>query len=368
MNLLIVSGIFPPDIGGPATFSHSLATLLKTNGHSVKVVTLGDSTISKIDSEEYEVIRIYRHMPRAIRFLIVSLKIRQHSKNSNLVICTGMHEETAVALFGRKISKIAKVVGDPVWERAVNLNKTQLSLDDFNLNFYKVNTPMKLHRYLLRKALNSFDLVFTPGENLMILLQKWKVKTKLIFLPNAVILDTKQIVRNLDKGKKLVVVSRLVKWKRIDLVLKVASSLNFDLTIIGDGPERVNLEKMANFTNKPATFLGSLKPEQVTEQLRKNHIFVLLSEYEGMSYSILEAMSLGMLVVVSNIKSNSDLVEHLKTGFVFDTDNFDRSIDELKVLIEDKTQIEQICLNAREYVRENHSLQKQADLLLKLAS
>ena len=366
MKLLLVSGIYPPDIGGPATFTQNLKNLLISEKHSVKVITLGDSNKYYFETDEACIERINRRIPKLIRFFIVAFKIRRNAKKVDLVFSTGLHEETAFGLIGKKLNRICKVVGDPVWERAVNLKLTNSDIDIFNMQFKKANLFLKLHRFIFIKSLNRFDLVLTPGRNLLKLLQTWNVKSKLLFLPNAIVIKEEKLINDSTRANSIIVVSRLVKWKRIELAIELSSLLELELTIVGDGPERNLLEQTAREKSLNVQFLGSLDPNAVIQELNKSRIYVLLSNYEGMSYSLLEAMGLGMLVVVSDIESNREIVRHLETGFIFDVNNFDQSLNELKKLLIDRDKIDFITANARNFVTRNHNLQNQLKLLLEL--
>ncbi len=60
MKILIVTGIFPPDIGGPASYVPSIAEALKERGHSLQIITLSDSVCQHDDIYSFPVVRIPR--------------------------------------------------------------------------------------------------------------------------------------------------------------------------------------------------------------------------------------------------------------------------------------------------------------------
>ena len=43
MKIIFLTGIWPPDVGGPATHGPDFAAFLRDRGHSVRVVTMGDA-------------------------------------------------------------------------------------------------------------------------------------------------------------------------------------------------------------------------------------------------------------------------------------------------------------------------------------
>jgi len=116
-------------------------------------------------------------------------------------------------------------------------------------------------------------------------------------------------------------VARLDVQKGIDLLIKAASYLleegeTFEVWMVGDGPEEISLRSLAENmkVNSVFRFLG--ERDDVFELLLSSDIFVLPSRYEGMSYSILEAMSVGLPCVVTAVGENSKLIQSGKNGFL----------------------------------------------------
>jgi hypothetical protein len=115
MKFLLISGIYPPEIGGPATFIPSLARYLNSIGDEVRVVSLISGSTKRLhEAEGYEVRLISRRHNQIVRFVLTVFELIRAGWNSDRVIVNGMYEEFAIAnLFLRKKS-IAKIVGDPI--------------------------------------------------------------------------------------------------------------------------------------------------------------------------------------------------------------------------------------------------------------
>jgi glycosyltransferase involved in cell wall biosynthesis len=79
MKILLVTGIFPPDIGGPATYIPNLARYLKKKGHEVRILTLANDTKNQL-SDEFQIIRIQRKLPKPLRMILVIALITLTSK------------------------------------------------------------------------------------------------------------------------------------------------------------------------------------------------------------------------------------------------------------------------------------------------
>ena len=121
---------------------------------------------------------------------------------------------------------------------------------------------------------------------------------------------------------RLVVVARLVPVKRIDrlfrILAKVDSRATWSLDILGDGPLRDELEGQARFLGieSRVNFLGFV--DQIPDKLHEYEVFLMSSDPEGLSMSLLEAMSAGLCCIVSDVGGNKELIRHRESGVVVD--------------------------------------------------
>jgi glycosyltransferase involved in cell wall biosynthesis len=105
--------------------------------------------------------------------------------------------------------------------------------------------------------------------------------------------ETERFFPNGQRGNYYVTLSRLVPHKRIDLVIEAFSKLQFPLKIIGDGPQKKNLEKRAT---PNIEFLGYQSEEAVAQLLSRAHGFVCAAE-EDFGIAIVEAQAAGCPVI-----------------------------------------------------------------------
>ena len=143
--------------------------------------------------------------------------------------------------------------------------------------------------------------------------------------------------RNLKSKKvKVISVCRFVNQKNIKDILKIAEKINsVNFYIIGDGP----LWKEIKYTIskrklKNVNLLGEKK--NVFRYLYSADIFLSTSLYEGLPISILEAMSVGLPILASNVVGNKDTIENGKSGFLYDLENIDMAVCYLKKLSKSK--------------------------------
>ena len=91
--------------------------------------------------------------------------------------------------------------------------------------------------------------------------------------------------------------------------------------------------------------------ENVFSFLYKADLFLSTSLYEGLPISILEAMSIGLPIVASNVVGNNDLIIHEQTGFLYKLGEFKIASEYIKKIINDKNLNRKISLNSFERQR-----------------
>ena len=92
MKILIIVGIYPPDIGGPASFVPKIANLYSDHSHEVTVVCL--TNIQSEDMEKYKVVRISRHQNLLIRWLKTIFIILKNGRDADLLFVNGLPMES----------------------------------------------------------------------------------------------------------------------------------------------------------------------------------------------------------------------------------------------------------------------------------
>jgi len=326
MKCLLISGIYRPEIGGPATYLPTLAKALIKQSNQLEVITLKNSS-APAQIENWPVNYITRDQNLLLRFIKTVILIIRKAKLTESIFSNGLFQETAVALMFIKRKSVAKVVGDPVWERARNKGLTKLSINEFNDSRLKVN--QKFQRWLICWSLNNFDRITCPSLELKRLIQGWGVTKPVEFIPNGVDLISSSSV---NKEFDLISVCRLVSWKNLDKLIIANAKAKTKLAIAGSGPEESKLKALALSTNSDVTFLGQLDEQDVIKALQKSKIYALLSDYEGLSFSLLQAMASGLPSIVSNAKGNTDVITDNSEGIVVEInvqDNISNAIQQL---------------------------------------
>lgn len=138
--------------------------------------------------------------------------------------------------------------------------------------------------------------------------------------------DTRTEDSQSEKSLKLITVGRIAKIKNYPLLLNafaiaVKEHKKILLEVVGDGPELDRLIELAKQLEieEYVNFAGF--QTNISERLAANDVFVLSSDYEGISIAILEAMSLSMPVIATSVGGVPETVEHDKTGYLIKNQN-----------------------------------------------
>ena len=167
------------------------------------------------------------------------------------------------------------------------------------------------------------------------LVMKGVPKEKIEVIPNGVDLETFDRVEVKKSEKpRIIYVGRLIRYKHVDDLLVAFSRLDLDaeLYIVGEGPERKNLEALAGKlrVNDKVTFTGFVSEAHKIKLLKSSHVLVLPSTTEGFGIALVEAMAAKTPVIAADIPALRELVKDGKVGLLFKP----RNIDELKAKIE----------------------------------
>jgi glycosyltransferase involved in cell wall biosynthesis len=360
MKALLISGIYRPEIGGPATFLPSLASYLMHLNHNVEVVTLKNSSIPD-QKEPWIVNYVNRNQFILMRFIKTVLLIFKRIRNIDVVLSNGLLQETAVVISFIKKRSIAKVVSDPVWERALNNNETLLSVVEFNDS--NLRLKYKLQRVLLKWSLNRFDIIICPSVQLKKIIENWGVYRPVEFIPNGVTLVSE---KNMSKEFDLVTVCRLINLKNVDMMIQACLEANVSLAIVGSGPEEFKLKVLAKSIDAKITFLGQLDVSKVNKILQRSKIYINLSDHEGLSFSLLKAMSFGMPSIVSNTQGNTNVITNGLDGIVVDIKDKNQLINAIKTLVSSQNTQFEYGLAAKSKIKSHYQEEIQLSKVVNL--
>lgn len=154
--------------------------------------------------------------------------------------------------------------------------------------------------------------------------------------------------------------------KRQDILIEAFKNWanpNAQLVFLGDGPklkEYKNLIESDYFLKQHTKVIGFVNPSEVKEYLLNSDLFCLCTDYEGVPQSVLEAMAIGIPVMISNIDAHQAIVQHGENGYLVNNDFL--SWEEALRMVHDvkPDHLSSLSENARKFIQLNHSLEKSA--------
>ena len=175
----------------------------------------------------------------------------------------------------------------------------------------------KFKRSLFSICISNFCrsqcMLFAPRD-------KWE---KMHIVHCGVDLSLFTVVNHTQPGTKLLYIGRLAAVKGLPVLFESLSKLkcnypDFSLTLVGDGVERLELEKLGSELGlaKHLEFVGYKSQAEVRDYLQKSDVFVLPSFAEGVPVSLMESMAAGVPVVSTQVGGVSELVENGVSGYL----------------------------------------------------
>lgn len=365
MKIVIVSGIFPPDIGGPASYVPKIAAEWVRRGHQVQVVCLSDRLGHDDATYSFPVYRIRRSLFKPYRVLKTAWTAFRLALNADAVYANTLGFESFLAgLFAFK-PVIHKVVGDYAWEKARNRGWFPGTIDAYQ----QATKPLRLwlldrHRALpLRQA----AAVITPSVYLKNMVAGWGVDpSKITVVYNAVELPANEPPdRRPDAPFTLITVCRLTPWKGVEALIRyTAARPGVHLRVVGDGPLRGALEALTQSTGAAGRvhFYGNVDKVQVYKALQESDLFVLNSTYEGLPHVVLEAMACRIPVLCNDIGGCSEVVRHGETGILLPSGAPSGALESaIDALVANPIQRRQVVANAYQALLMSFTTKKMFD-------
>ena len=345
-SLLLISGIYPPDTGGPASFTEDFAHWLSQNNEKVSVVTYtdGPSQTKYFDSIKITYIHRYKNLPR--RYICFAWSILRNYNSKVRVLAVGAFLETMLASMVRDLNYTIKIPGDIVWERARNSGMTDLDINDFQVS--NLNFKYRIFRKLFTLSIARAAHVVVPSEFLRKLVVGWIGKSKPIELIYNSIDTSRFSDSDLTKRRfDVITACRLVPWKGVDELIRCCDELGLTLGIAGEGPEEEKLKQQASKLGAVVTFLGQIPKDEISDFYRSGEIFVLNSSYEGLPHALIEAKAIGLLCIGRSGTGSEEVITHLEDGILVSEEPGSNLKEALSTAISDPELVKTLRLHAR---------------------
>ena len=199
--------------------------------------------------------------------------------------------------------------------------------DVYSFSKFEQKSKVKIYVYKLLTHLSlKFSNLYTVtsiSDYEMLVKDFSANENNLKIRPNHVDIPEKLEENFIRFQNKILSVGRLVEQKNFDVLISEFSDTagTLEIDIVGSGELKKSLTELSDSKKVSINFLGNIPHEELMNLYQKYKYFVSTSIFEGNPKTILEAMSAGCIVIVSDIKNHSELIKNGKDGVLFDLKN-----------------------------------------------
>jgi glycosyltransferase involved in cell wall biosynthesis len=269
-------------------------------------------------------------------------------------------------LEGLAIHKSNQIKGAHAVIRAASLTGScSIIRGGYLLSRFVSNRPIstRMRFGLWRRELALFHQatrVFLPTPEDAQYAQRWYALPvgKVVVVPNFVDTDLFRPREDLACEPGLVCfVGRLAPQKNLPALIEAMAGLKGSrLRLIGEGPQREELFRLAQTKNVPIEILGTVPQEDLPALLAECEAFVLPSLYEGLPKSLLEAMAAGVPVIATQVQGSASVIRHRETGWLCEDTSPESLRQGINTLLRESRLRAKIGRAARQYMIEHFSL------------
>ncbi len=334
MNIGLFTDTYFPQLNGVATSVHTLADALKQRGHNVYIFTPSDPRAEK--NEDISILRmpsIPFLMLKNYRIGMLYTPITLNKINHLKLDIVHTQTEFPLGMFGKFLS---------ITQQIPMIHTYHTMYQDYvhYIAHGKLITP-SMAKEFSKVFCNTAQAVIAPTQKAKDFLEECGVTKPMRIIPTGI--DTSRFSKSnfshdeilslrkslgLDEDTPTILsLGRVAKEKSIDVILKGLPALlkklpQTKMVIVGDGPERENLEILAKNLgiSQNVIFAGARPWEEIGKYYQIGTVFVSasLSETQGLTFA--EAMAGGIPVVAKKDASIEAIVKHNVTGLLFEED------------------------------------------------
>ncbi len=314
MKILITTGIFEPEVGGPAEYTPKLAALLVARGHEVKVLTYSDNPSYDFDGEyPFPLERVVRtnKLSNYARFFFA---VFRNAPCYDLIysldwFSAGLPVALAARLRGKKY--LVRVGGGYIWEKYLNDGNPPMTLQDFYERGIHKKYPL-MYRTIQFVFRGAERVIFNSEIQKDLYAREYVIpESRLATIFNPVPRLQFSMLRR-EPVKEIVFSGRMIVKNNIETLIRafaVSGLHDYTLTLIGDGFITEKMRALADGLGlKNVIFLLAMRQEKLYERIR-NARFVILPSWTDISpNTAYECLALGIpfLLTTENYLSIRD--------------------------------------------------------------
>ena len=310
LHVALVTPGFPPRIGGVEVHVEELAKGLAAQGHTVTVLAQTNHGVSA-DAEPWEwpgvSVRRFKDVTRTNRFPIAPTMrayLKQHAAEFDVIHAHSFHAWPA--LMAARIAPKTFVftphyhgVGHTLAARALHLAYDPIA----STIFARANAVICVSRIEAEKLTTDYP----------------HARDNLLVIPNGIEMESIHGAVPFHVGCPVVLVAgRIEGYKQVGLVIDAMEHLAHDveLVVVGDGPERSNLERKvsASVSRHPIRFTGRIGQEDLRRWQATAAVTVCMSKEEAFGLVAAEAAASGSFVLASDIPAHREMSQLVGDG------------------------------------------------------
>ncbi len=333
MRIVVGCDTFAPDVNGAARFAERLAAGMVQRGHEVHVVAPGQRwRRSHPATETIEGERMMLHRPPALRWLphdwlrfVLPWRARHYVKRVLDEVQPDVVHIQSHIILGRALSAEAK-------KRGIRVVATNHVMPENVLDFTLL--PKWAERLFIKWAWADADRVLsrasaltTPTRRAADFLERNTRRRDVLAVSCGLRASNYTADLTPRTENRLVFVGRVTLEKEIDVILRALTrldpALNVTFTVVGDGDQRKNLERLAVELGVAdrVRFTGRVEDDELRRHLTGASIFVIASIAELQSIATMEAMASGLPIVAADAVALPHLVRTGENGYLFEPGN-----------------------------------------------
>lgn len=363
-EIIVFPAFYPPHIGGMEFFAHELNQRLAQSGWKVticapnflgeqlKELTGSGGNLTIIYYPAFEIILNFPCPKFWRKDFWDAIRNISHHQSAIVISHTRFFIASSVALVFSRIKDLPLL--------HIEHGSSPVQSKNTFISVISELYDTTLGRLVIRKA----KKIIAISQDVSDFVQKqWAVKSEIIrrgFDPSAiaVIPDSQEFPRSTGITR-LMYIGRLISGKGLDTLLDglmLMQEKNWELIVIGDGPARQSLEKLAKqFTSNQVMFLGKKNPQETIALLKTTDIFINPSRSEGLPTTVAEAALCRKAIVATNVGGTRELFPEANQFFLVPADNPAAIADRISKFISNPALIVTTGNTAQEFIVANFS-------------
>lgn len=359
MKICLINRSYTNQIGdGISTYTHYLLQGLLEYGHEVHVITMFDGSnkllpknSGKFFIHQVKPVWSFKNfylgkMAEVLYNLKVYFKFREIDKKYGIDIAEAPEagaEGFWLAIFTRQ--KLITRLQTPIY--LCNL-----------LNQMKANWPRRLLYFMEKKQIKNSILLSSTSKSLArIMTERWGIKEdKIEVITHPISVNQFENYPKHREKDYLLYLGRIEKRKGVDVLFKALEVVlknypRLKIFLVG-GVDRTydkdRLKKLPPKINRNLNFMGEVEHSQVFSYIKGAKLIILPSLWETSSYTLLESLALGKIVIASNCGGFREIIKNNQNGFLFRTGSYQHLAQKIiECLRLDQREIKKIEKNAR---------------------